>query len=117
MHCEWLDVACPCHVWLCAAAAVAAVATAVVVVVTGSSGADVDAEAVDAAGKRIAPVAVETGNESTQQDVACGRVGPGRHTQGAIALAAPSHLMRKQRRSVTRGAILEQKDVGTHIHI
>lgn len=73
------------------------------VVVTGSSGADADAEAVDAAGKHTAPVAVETGNGSTQQDVVCGRVGPGRHTQGAIALAAPSHLMRKRRRNVTEG--------------
>lgn len=61
-------------------------------VVAGGSGADGNAEAVDAAGERRAPVALETGTESTQRDAACGRVGPGRHTQGAIALAAPSHL-------------------------
>lgn len=76
---------------LCAAVAAAAaeVETAVVIAATGDS--DADAEAVDAAGERTAPVAVETGIGSTQQDVACGRVGPGRRTQGATALAAPSH--------------------------
>lgn len=76
---------------VCAAAA--GVGTVVVVAVTGGSGVDVDADAgaVDAAGERTAPVAVETGIGSTQQDAACGRVGPGHHTQGATALAAPSH--------------------------
>lgn len=62
----------------------------VVAAVTGSSGADADAGAVDAAEARTAPVAVETVIGSTQQDVACGRVGPGHHTQEATALAAPS---------------------------
>ena len=54
-------------------AAVAEVETAVVTVVTGDSGSD--AGAVDAAGWHTAPVAVETEIGSTQQDVACGRVG------------------------------------------
>ena len=136
VHCEWLDVACPCHVQLCAAAAVAvaaaaaAVAVAVAAVaaaavaaaaaaaaaaaeveaaavaaVSGGSDADVDADVgvVDAAGERTAPVAVETGIGSTQQGVACGRVGPGRRTQGATALAAPSHLMRKNEEECDRG--------------
>lgn len=120
MHCEWFDVACPCHVQLYAAAAAAAgIGTVVVFAVTGGSGADVDADAgaVDAAGERTAPVAVETGIGSTQQDVACGRVGPGHHTQGATALAAPSHLMRKKRwRNVMEGATLEQKDMHAHTH-
>ena len=70
------------------------------VVVTDDSGAD--AGAVDAAGERTAPVAVETEIGSTQQDAACGRVGPGHHTQGATALAAPSHLMRGGMRNVMR---------------
>lgn len=75
---------------LCAAAAAAAeVETAAAVVVPGDSGAD--AVAADAAGERTALVAVETETGSTQQDVACGRAGPGRRTQGATALAAPSH--------------------------
>lgn len=86
VHCGWLGVAC--CVLLCAAAA-AEVEAVAVVVATGDSGAD--AGAVDAAGERIAPVAVETEIWSTQQDAACGRVGPGRRTQGATALAAPSH--------------------------
>lgn len=121
MNCEWHDVACPCHVQLCAAVVAAVAAgfeTVVVVAVTGGSGADVDADAgaVGAAGEHTAPVAVETGIGSTQQDAACGRVGPGRHTQGATALAAPSHLMRKGRRNVTKGATLEQKYVHTHQH-
>lgn len=78
-----------------------------VVAVTGGSGADVDVDvdadadadagAVDAVGEHTAPVAVETGSGSTQQDAACGMVGPGRHTQGATALVAPSHLMRERR--------------------
>lgn len=114
MHCEWLGVACPCHAQLCAVAA--GVGTVVVVAVTGGSGADVDAGAVDAAGERTAPVAVETGIGSTQQDAACGRVGPGHHTQGATALAAPSHLMRERRRNVMEGATLEQKNMHAHTH-
>lgn len=99
---------------LCAAAA-AGFETVVVVAVTGDSGAD--AGAVGAAGERTAPVAVETGSESTQQDAACGRVGPGCRTQGATALAAPSHLMRERRRNETKSATLEQKDMNAHIHI
>lgn len=105
---EWHDAACPCHAQLCAAdAAVAEFET--VVAATGGSGAD--AGAAGAAGERTAPVAVETGIGSTQQDAACGRVGPGHYTQGATALAAPSHLMRKKRRIVTGGggATLEYK--------
>lgn len=113
MNCDWHDVACPCHVQLCAAAAAAAAGfvTVVVVAVTGGSGADVDADAgaVGAAEEHTAPVAVETGIGSTQQDAACGRVGPGHHTQGATALAAPSHLMRQRRRNVTEGATLVTK--------
>lgn len=89
MNCEWHDVACPCHVQLCAVAAGFETVVAVAVAVIGGSGAD--AGAVGAAGERTAPVAVETGIWSTQQDVACGRVGPGHHTLGATALAAPSH--------------------------
>lgn len=100
MHCERVGAACSWHVQPCAAVAAAAAAaeveTAVVIAATGDSGAD--AEAVDAAGEHTAPVAVETGIGSTQQDVACGRVGPGRRTQGATALAAPSHLMRKKKK-------------------
>lgn len=119
MHCERVGAACSWHVQLCvavaAAAAAAEVETAVVIAATGDSGAD--AEAVDAAGERTAPVAVETGIGSTQQDVACGRVGPGRRTQGATALAAPSHLMRKKkRRNVMEGATLEQKHMHTRTH-
>lgn len=118
MHCERVGAACSWHVQLCAAVAAAAaeVETAVVIAATGDS--DADAEAVDAAGERTAPVAVETGIGSTQQDVACGRVGPGRRTQGATALAAPSHLMRKKkkRRNVMEGATLEQKHMHTHTH-
>lgn len=60
-------------------------------VVFGGSGADVDAEAEDAA-DCTAPVAVETGIGSTQRDAACGRVGPGYYTQGARVQAAPSRL-------------------------
>lgn len=118
MHCERVGAACSWHVQLCAAVAAAAaeVETAVVIAATGDS--DADAEAVDAAGERTAPVAVETGIGSTQQDVACGRVGPGRRTQGATALAAPSHLMRKKkkRRNVMEGATLEQKHMHTRTH-
>lgn len=98
MNCERHDVACPCHVQLCEAAA--GFETAVVVAVNGGSGADVGA--VGAAGEHTAPVAVETGIESTQRDAACGRVGPGCYTQEARALAAPSHLVRKMRRNVTK---------------
>lgn len=103
MHCERVGAACSWHVQLCAAVAAAAaeVETAVVIAATGDS--DADAEAVDAAGERTAPVAVETGIGSTQQDVACGRVGPGRRTQGATALAAPSHLMRKKKKEKCDG--------------
>lgn len=54
-------------------------------VVAGGCG----AEAEDA-GESRALVAVETGSESTLRDAACGRVGPGCHTQGATVLAAPS---------------------------
>lgn len=115
MNCEWHDVACPCHAQLCAAAAAPGFENVVVVAVTGGSGAD--AGAVGAAGERTAPVAVETGIESTQQDAACGRVGPGCRTQGARDLAAPSHLMRKRRRNVTKWATLEQKDTNALIHI
>ncbi len=95
MNCEWRGAACPCRAQLCVAAA-AGFEIAVAVAATGGSGFDVDADAgaVGAAGERTAPVAVETGIGSTQQDAACGRVGPGRHTQGATAQAAPSHLMR-----------------------
>lgn len=97
MNCGLHDVACPCHAPLCAAAAAG---FETVFAATGGSGADVDADAgaAGAVGERRAPVAVETGIGSTQQDAACGRVGPGHHTQGATALAAPSHLMRKRRR-------------------
>lgn len=103
MHCERVGAACSWHVQLCAAVAAAAaeVETAVVIAATGDS--DADAEAVDAAGERTAPVAVETGIGSTQQDVACGRVGPGRRTQGATALVAPSHLMRKKKKEKCDG--------------
>ena len=118
MSFEWHDVGCRCHAQPHAAAA-AGFETVVVVAATGGSGADVDADAgaVGAVGERTAPVAVETGIGSTQQDAACGRVGPGRHTQGATALAAPSHLMRKRRRIVTEGATLEQKDTHVHTHL
>lgn len=98
MNCERRDAACPCHVQLDAAAA--GFETVAVVAATGDSGAD--AGAVGVAGERTAPVAVETGIGSTQQDVACGKVGPGCCTQGATALAAPSHLMRERRRNVTK---------------
>lgn len=93
--------------------------TVVVVAATGGSGADVDADAgaVGVAGERTAPVAVETGIGSTQQDAACGRVGPGRHTQGATALVAPSHLMRKRRRNVTEWATFKKQDKKTCMHI
>lgn len=94
MNCEWHDVACPCHAQLCAVAAAPGSEAVVVVAATGGFGAD--AVAVGAAGEHTAPVAVETGIGSTQQDAACGRVDPGCRTQGARALAAPSHLMRKK---------------------
>lgn len=131
MHCEWGDVACPFRAQLCAVAAadaaeavavVAAVAAAAaspgseaaaVAAVTGGSGAD--AVAVGVAGEHTTPVAVETGIGSTQRDAACGRVGPGCRTQGARALAAPSHLMRKKRRmNVTKQATRYE---GTRIQI
>lgn len=112
MNYEWHDVACPCHAQLCAAAAVPGFENVVVVAVTGGSGAD--AAAVGAAGERTAPVAVETGIGSTQQGAACGRVGPGCRTQGARALAAPSHLMRKRRRNVTKLRTKRHKCTYTH---
>lgn len=132
VNCEWGDVACPFHAQLCAvAAAAAAVAVSVAAAavaaaaaapgseaaaaaaVTGGFGAD--AVAVGVAGEHTTPVAVETGIGSTQRDAACGRVGPGCHTQGATAPAAPSHLMReKRRRNVTKQAT---RNEGTRIQI
>lgn len=84
---------------------------------TGDSGAD--AGAVGAAGTRTAPVAVETEIGSTQQDVACGRVGPARYTQGATALAARSRLMRKRKEEFNEGTLHYNKSpcMHTHAHI
>lgn len=105
VHCERRGAACPPRARLCEAAA--GRETAVGVVASGGSGAD--AGAAGAAGERTAPVAVETGIGSTQRDAACGRVGPGCCTQGARALAAPSHLMRKRRRNAAKTVTLAKK--------
>lgn len=106
----WVCVGAPWSVLPCGAAeagpvgGVGVVAGGVTGGVTGDSvavgvdAAAADDDAVDAAGERTTPVAVETASGSTQRGVVgvCGRRALGLRTLRATAQAAPSHLMREK---------------------